>query len=138
MRYSMDGADARTAGALMPIMPVTPRASTYTQVVITGQPGTQGIYAPHPEAIPPNSMVASTQPSHLAPDWIFPSLYWPGADNMHSPMSYYRDNEMPAPAIGSYRVPRVRMTGKRIGGSTQVMWPATVQRWPNRAGGGSG
>ena len=129
MRYFVQGVETRTAGALMPVMPVTPRASTYPQVRISGQPGTQGIHSPRPPAIPPNALVPTTQGSNQAPDWFFPSIYYTTADNMHPPVSLFRDNQMPAPAIPHYRLPRVRMTGRRTGSAVEVGQPAVVQRW---------
>jgi hypothetical protein len=130
VRYFVQGVDARSVGALMPIMPVTPKATTNTQVVIYGQPGTRGIHSPRPEAVPQgNSMVATTQPSNQAPDWIFPSTYFTTADNMHPPMGLFRDNPMPVPAVPAYRIARVKMNGRRIGSQVQVDQPAVVQRW---------
>jgi hypothetical protein len=123
------GATARTAGALTPTLPTTPAGTTYPQVRVYGQPGTQGIPSPRPAAIPPNAMVASTQGSHRAPDWFFPSIYYTTPANMHPPVGLFRDNELPVPATPLRALPRVRMRARRTGGATDIRQPAVVQRW---------
>jgi len=138
MRYSTDGvSDPRIVGAFMPVMPVTPKATTNTQVRIIGQPGTMGIRAPKPEALP-ETMAGSraNQPSYSSPDVIFPSLYWTPPDNMHVPVSLFRDNEMPVPAVDRYRLAQVAMQGRKKGGQNAQAWPPAVQRWSALSGAG--
>ena len=138
MRYTTDGvADPRVVGAFMPVMPVTPRATTYTQVRIIGQPGTMGIPAPKPHALPETMAGSRTnQPSYNSPDVIFPSLYWTPPDNMHVPVSLFRDNEMPVPALDRYRLAQVAMRQRRTGGQNAQAWPPAVQRWSALSGAG--
>jgi hypothetical protein len=138
--WCMGAPPSMTGGALMPGMPVTPRATTYRTVRIYGQPGTQGIRAPRPEGIVPVSQNPRTQGSNCAPDVIFPSLYYTTPDNMHAPVSLFRDNQMPVPAVGNFGgVGRIAPTAfKRResghGGQTPIDWPALLQRFPSRAG----
>lgn len=127
-------------GALMPGMPVTPRATTYRQVQIFGQPGTQGIPSPKPGAVVPISQSKLTQPSYCAPDVIFPSIYYTIPANMHPPVNLFRDNQMPVPAKGNFGAVGMlaptafkrRESGH--GGQTPIDWPAVLQRFPNRFG----
>jgi hypothetical protein len=125
-------------GALMPGMPVTARATTYRQVIITGQPGTLGVPAPKPNALPMVSQTRDTQGSWRSPDVIFPSLYVASAANMHPPVSLFRDNQMPVPARGFFGgVGRLAPTAfKRygVGGQTAIDWPAVVQQFPTMSG----
>ncbi len=134
MRYWTQGTDARTVGALMPILPPTPRATTNGVVRVYGQPGTQGIASPAPAGIPMNGFSRATQPSNMAPDYIFPSIYYTTPDGMHPPVNLFRDNPMPVPARGLYRIPRVLQRPRRTGGSLQVGQPAVVQRWASLGG----
>ena len=124
--------------ALMPQCPVTPKATTNRQVRVVGQPGTLGIPVDKPNSLPPVSQTRATQGSWQAPDVIFPSLYVTTPDNMHAPVSLFRDNQMPVPAIGAFgRVGRIASPAfkrRGIGGQTQIDWPAVVQRFPNRVG----
>lgn len=132
--------DASVA-ALLPQMPVTPRATTYRQVVIYGQPGTQAIPSPRPRALVPISQQATTQPSACAPDVFYPSIYYTTAENMHVPVSLFRDNQLPVPAVGNYggvqTLPSQKMRPRRAGGQKQIGWPSVVQRWGSINGLGS-
>lgn len=130
MRYWTQGTDARTIGALMPIMPVTARATTGGIVEIYGQPGTMGVPSPRPAATRGLvSQQGTTQPSSCAPDYIFPSIYYTTPRGMHPPVGLLRQNEMPVPAVGIYRLPSVLQRRRRTGGQQQVGQPAIVQRW---------
>jgi len=141
MRYfTMNAPGGANAAALVPQLPVTPRALTYPQVRIIGQPGTQGISAPRPNSLVPISQQSTTQPSNCAPNVIFPSIYYTTPDNMHPPVSLFRDNQLPIPAVGNYggvgALPQAKMRRRRTGSSEQIGWPATVSRWGsvNRVG----
>jgi hypothetical protein len=124
------------AGALTPTLPVTPRATTYRQVVIFGQPGTLGVPAPKPSALTQTSQTRDTQPSWRAPDVIFPQLYYTPPINMHPPVSLFRDNQMPVPAVGNFggvgQLAPPAMKRRGMGGQKAIDWPAVVQRFPNR------
>lgn len=142
MRYFVMGTptDSR-ATAFVPTPALTPVASSYRAVRITGQPGTRGVPAPKPAALVPISQVPQTQRSNVVPDVIFPSIYIAHADNMHVPVSLFRDNQLPVPAVDLYRFPnnsKPTFTGRlanptmrrrRIGGRHPLRWPASPQVW---------
>ena len=139
MRLTMSGVPpTMNAAALLPTMPVTPRATTYRQVRIYGQPGTAAIPAPKPAALVPVSQRAFTQPSFCAPDVIYPSVYVAFVDNMHAPVGMLRDNQMPVPAKGNFgRVGRLAPQAfkrRGVGGQKQIDWPAVVSRFPSGLG----
>jgi len=139
MRLWFMGTPPGMAGdAFMPGMPVTPRATTSRQVVLFGQPGTQGIPAPKPNALPMVSQTRDMQGSYRSPDVIFPQLYYTTPENMHPPVSLFRDNQMPVPAISNWgrtgRIASPTFKRRGTGGEKQVNWPAVVQRFPNRMG----
>jgi len=139
MRYWIMGSHpADPGGALMPTCPVTPRATTSRQVVVYGQPGTLGIPAPKPNGLPMVSQTRDTQGSWRSPDVWFPSLYVTTPENMHAPVSLFRDNQMPVPAVGVFgRVGRIASPAfkrRGTGGQKAIDWPAVVQRFPNRVG----
>lgn len=104
---------------------------------VFGQPGTMGVQAPNPAAIPYNEKTAMASAggffaSQNAPDLIFPAIYYE-ADSPRQkekfPGSINSDNQMPVPAqigrksytIGAYK--------PRLGGQRQVPQPQVVQRW---------
>ena len=137
MRYWMLGAPPGPAGgALMPGMPPSARATTYWQVKIWGQPGTQGIPAPKPEGVVPTSQNRRNQGSYNSPDVIFPSLYYTTPENMHAPVSLFRDNPLPVPAVGAFngvaRLPNPAMNRRPVAGRNAIGWPAVVTRWGSR------
>jgi|GEM_PF-3522558 len=106
---------------------------------ITGQPGTQGIPSPKPVALPETMAGSrSNQPSYSAPDVLFPSIYYARPDAQdHPPVSLFRDNEMPVPAVRVQQLPHVSQRMRRVGGQTQVGQPAAVQTWPQWRGSGA-
>lgn len=133
MRYSMmdPKAAGRPLGALMPSPAIQPSASTNGLMRVHGQPGTHGIPAPKPAAIPPTaSGTRANQPSYASPDVRFPSIYYTTAENCHGPAGLFRDNQMPVPAVRVYNMPRVSMRTRRVGGQSQVGQPAVAQTWP--------
>lgn len=132
MRYTMnDPGVPHAVGALMPTPAVMPVSSKGALVRIFGQPGTMGVPAPHPSAIPETAAgIRANQPSRCAPDVLFPSIYYTTPENMHPPVALLRDNEMPVPAVRVYNLPRVAMRGRRVGGQNQVGQPAVAQTWP--------
>lgn len=145
MRYFMLGPGSRDGhgAAFMPGIPVSPKASSNRAVRITGQPGTAPIDVHKPKAIPPTAMVRTNQGSYLSPDIIFPAIYIAHADNMHAPVSLFRDNQMPVPAVDMYnfprnssygapfagRVPSPAMRRRRMGTRLAMRWPAAPQVW---------
>lgn len=137
MRYTMNG-PVKAAGAFMPQMPTTPAGSSGGLVRVFGQPGTMGIAAPRPGALPPVSQVPWTQNSHCSPDVIFPDLYIPFADNMHAPMLLKSTNELPVPAVNLYNMASVAMRSRRTGTNTQIPQPFVAQSWPAWKGTGRG
>lgn len=118
------------AGALMPVPAVDPKASTGGLVRLVGMPGTQGIAAPKPAAIVPISQTRATQPSYVAPDVIFPSIYYPLADNMHPPVGLLRTNPLPVPAVRIQQLAGIAQRMRRVGGQSQVGQPQVAQTWP--------
>jgi hypothetical protein len=124
------------AGALMPIPAGDPKASTGGLVELYGQPGTRGIMAPKPTAIPPNSYTRTTQPSYVAPDMIWPSTYYTTPANMHPPVALVRTNPMPVPAQSVYQLARISQRMRRVGGQSQIGQPQVVQSWPQWRGNG--
>jgi hypothetical protein len=121
----------RPIGALMPQPAILPTASSGGLMHVFGQPGTMGIPAPKPGAIPPTACGTRTnQPSYVSPDVMFPSIYYPKADNCHGPVGLFRDNQMPVPARRIYNMPRVAQRMRRVGGQSQIGQPAVAQTWP--------
>lgn len=140
MRLTMSsaGVPAAYAGALLPIPTTTPRASSGGLVRVHGQPGTQGIPAPKPAAIPETAAGwRGNQSSYAAPDVLFPSIYYTTPENMHPPVSLARDTPMPVPAISYRHLASVTQRMRRVGGQTQIMQPAVIQQWPQWRGAGS-
>lgn len=137
MRYVMQDphAPGRPVGALMPQPAIQPSASTNGLMHVYGSPGTRSIPAPKPAAIPQTAAgIRTNQPSYCSPDVMFPSIYYPTADNCHPPVGLYRDNQMPVPAVRLYSMARVSMRMRRVGGQSQVAQPAVRQTWPNWTG----
>ena len=138
MRLWSMGAQPSASAALMPTMPVTPKATTNRQVVIYGQPGTQGIPAPKPNAVIAVSQTRDMQGSWRSPDVIFPQLYYTTPANMHPPVSLFRDNQMPVPARGNFggvgRLAPTAFKRRGTGGQKAIDWPAVVPAWQNRVG----
>lgn len=137
MRYTMNDPGAGPpgrAGALMPIPAMQPKASTGGLVRLVGHPGNRAVPAPKPAALPMISQIRETQPSYVSPDAMFPSQYYPLADNMHPPVALLRTNPMPVPAIGVYQLARVSQRMRRVGGQSQIGQPQAVQAWPQWKG----
>jgi hypothetical protein len=134
---SVDDASAGSLAALLPIMPVTPAASSGGLVHVLGSLGTVPIPSPAPAALASDGPDPMTQTSHAgAPDSFLPRLFVPLADNMHPPMSVRSNNELPIPAVGYLRTPvggAVRHS--RLGGRGVVPWPRAIQYWPSRVAG---
>lgn len=106
-RYFVMGVPPDARGtAWTPSVTISPASSSNRAVHIDGQPGTMGVSAPKPSALPPISATRATQRSWATPDVIFPSIYIARAANMHAPVSLLRDNQMPVPAVDLYKFPR--------------------------------
>lgn len=137
MRYSMldPRAPNRPLGALMPQPAIQPSASTNGLMHVFGAPGTMAVRAPKPGAIPETAAGSRTnQPSYNSPDVMYPSVYFPRADNCHPPVGLWRDNQMPVPAVRVYNMPRVAQKTRRTGGASQIGQPAVIQTWPQWRG----
>lgn len=137
MRYSMldPRAPARPVGALMPQPAITPSASSNGLMHVIGFPGNRKVRTPRPGALPETAAgTRSNQPSHCAPDAMYPSTYYPLADNCHPPVGLFRDNQMPVPARRIYNMPRVAQRKRRTGGQSQIGQPAVIQTWPQWRG----
>jgi len=136
VRYSMmDPNNNRPIGAMMPQPAIQPSASSNGLLHVFGQPGTMGVPAPKPGAIPETAAgTRANQPSYASPDTMFPSIYYPLADNCHGPMGLFRDNPMPVPAIRVYNLPGIAQKSRRTGGQTQIGQPAVRQTWPQWSG----
>lgn len=149
MRYFMLGSGSslfrrRSASAFLPGLPRTPKASTYGTVYIVGHPGDLPIPSPRPAAAVPISQNRLTQPSRCSPDVFYPSIYYTTPVNMHPPVSLFRDNQLPVPAIDLYkfpnnpnfgaplagRLPRSGFRSRKVGGRQAPAWPPVVQTWP--------
>lgn len=132
-RYTMQdpgGGPPGRAGALMPVPAVDPKASTGGLVSLVGHPGDMSIAAPKPAALVPISQTRATQPSYVAPDVLFPSIYYPLADNMHPPVALLRTNPLPVPAVHIRQLARIAQRTRRVGGQSQVGQPQVAQVWP--------
>lgn len=106
-RYFVMGVPPDARGtAFTPSVTMSPASSSNRAVHIDGQPGTMGVAAGKPAALPPISATRATQRSWQTPDVIFPALYIARAANMHAPMSLFRDNQLPVPAVDLYKFPR--------------------------------
>lgn len=139
-RYFVMGVPPDARGtAFTPSLTISPAASSNRAVRIDGQPGTMAVPAPKPSALPPISATRSTQRSWVVPDVIFPAIYIARADNMQPPVSRFRDNQLPVPAVDLYKFPRnpsygapwagrladPRFRRGRIGGQVEsTRWPA--------------
>lgn len=136
MRYSMMDPQAnRPPGGLMPQPAIQPSASSNGLMHVFGQPGTMGVPAPKPGAIPPTAAgTRANQPSYASPDTMFPSIYYPLAANCHGPAGLFRDNPMPVPAVHIYNMPRIAQKSRRTGGQSQIGQPAVRQTWPQWTG----
>lgn len=139
MRYTVNAPTGRpdAAGALMPGIPRTPAASSRGIVQVYGQPGTQGIAAPRPSALPQISGDPRTMPSRTSPDVMFPSLYRASAAGMHAPVAVRSTNELPVPAGRLVNMPGIAQRSRRVGGNTQIPQPRVVQTWPAWRGAGN-
>lgn len=130
MRFVTEQVPVQNAAAFMPNMHRSVKSSSYGLVKVFGQPGTEAIASPKPDALPPISAIAQTQSSYVSPDLIFPDLYRASVQHMHAPVSLYRDNQMPVPARKTYRLANVAMGAPKLGGRSQIPWPRTFQSWP--------
>jgi hypothetical protein len=102
---------------------------------LVGHPGTMPVRTPRPNALPETAAgTRSNQPSAHAPDAMYPSIYYPLADNCHPPVGLFRDNQMPVPATRIYNMPRVAQKTRRVGGQSQIGQPAVIQTWPQWRG----
>ena len=132
-RYTMQdpgGGPPGRAGALMPVPAVDPKGSTGGLVRLVGHPGNMAIPAPKPAASVPISQTRATQPSYVAPDVLFPSIYFPLADNMHPPVALLRTNPLPVPAVTIQQLAGIAQRMRRVGGQSQVGQPQVAQTWP--------
>lgn len=137
MRYSMVNPQIpmRPVGALMPQPAIQPSASSNGLMHVVGYPGTLRVSAPKPGALPETAAgTRSNQPSYNSPDSMYPSIYYPRADNCHPPMGLFRDNQMPVPAVKIYNMPRIAQRKRRTGGQSQIGMPAALQTWPQWKG----
>jgi hypothetical protein len=137
MRYSMMNPNAamRPVGALMPQPAIMPSASSNGLMRVHGYPGTMRVNAPKPGALPQTAAgIRSNQPSYQSPDYSYPSIYYPTAENCHGPAGLFRDNQMPVPAVHVYNMPRIAQKMRRVGGQSQIGMPAALQTWPQWRG----
>lgn len=137
MRYSMldPRAPNRPVGALMPQPAIMPSASSNGLMHVVGYPGNRRVPVAKPAALPQTAAGTRTnQPSYCAPDAMYPSTYYPLADNCHAPVGLFRDNQMPVPAVRVYNMPRVAQKTRRTGGQSQIGQPAVIQTWPSWRG----
>jgi hypothetical protein len=105
---------------------------------IYGQPGTQAVVAPDPEAIREdvNSLVSVGQfMTSYAPNIIYPPLYWENDFPKEKfPGSVFSDNQMPVPAQRPGNVLVFDPYRSRKGGQRQVVQPQVVQVWRGMRG----
>jgi hypothetical protein len=119
----------------MPQPAIQPSASTNGLMHVVGHPGDRPIKAPKPNALPQTAAgTRSNQPSYASPDVMYPSQYYPLADNCHPPVGLFRDNQMPVPATRVYNMPRISQKTRRVGGQSQIGQPAVIQTWPQWRG----
>jgi hypothetical protein len=156
VRYFVLGAPpGRRGSAWTPGLPVTPVALKWglwgAAAQLHGQPGTEAIRAPDPATVDrvPRDMRGGVRASADSRPVIYPSLYYVHGRQEHAPVSLFRTNNMPVPAVdvtkgpagwvGGTQEQRIAQTAFRtfrVGGSGQTGWPATPVRWPwrNRIG----
>lgn len=104
---------------------------------IFGQPGTMGVHAPNPAAIPSKEKTAMASAggffaSENAPDLIFPAVYYENDRPLNKekfPGALRSDNQMPVPAQLGRRMYTQGAYKPRLGGQRQVPQPQVVQRW---------
>jgi hypothetical protein len=143
VRYSTENVPAIGAGAFMPVLSavVSPKASTYGLVRITGHPGNLPVPSPRPAALPAGPLVRSAQPSYNSPDTIYPSQYYTHVSDMHPANNTVRvrsTNEVPVPARQLVQQPLVAYRRPRYGGIRQVTWPPAPMAWQNINQGAAG
>lgn len=98
MRFRTLGPIRRLGAAALPV-PAKDAHAYQSRGPIVGQPGTQGVPAPKPAAVP-QDWSRRLHGSSDAPEVIFPSLYYYGREAMtYAPVSVLSDNQLPVPAI---------------------------------------
>lgn len=141
MRYRVLDLPVKGAGAFMPVPTTNPRASSWGLVHVNGSPGTEAVPVPAPQRsyLPSQTRsggVNSAQGSDVAPDYILPSIYVAGTENMGPAadagvgMLARRLNPMPVPALTYPATPKVAQITPRIGGRATMTWPRAFQRFP--------
>jgi hypothetical protein len=126
----------RGGGAFLPALTRTPTAATNGQNVVIGCPGTMAVPSPRPAALTDSQLGGPyNQPSSVAPNWIFPSVYvakinrsllWPGR--------ILSDHVLPVPAVPHTGVPAQTQYKPRIGGRTATSAFRPFTQWPTYAG----
>jgi len=123
--------------ALMPRMNRT-YAGWSSRGKVYGQPGTQAIHIDGIGSQPgPDLASVGTSYSQMAPNVIFPPLYWEAdapLDKEHAPVSRKSDNQMPVPALRPANVLTFDPYRARKGGQRQVYQPQVVQTWRGMKG----
>lgn len=143
LRYRTNDLPAQGVGAFMPIPAAGPVASSYGLVGIAGAPGDVAVPTGDPldglPSLTASGGVNSAQSSAVSPDVFFPSVYIPSARYMGPEadaglgMTRRRFAELPVPAVDPTRIPtNAAAQPGRLGGRSQVGWPRSFQRFPNR------
>ncbi len=104
--------------------------SSHGLIKIYGQPGTQAVLAPKPEALRP-PCPGETRPSMGAPDTIYPALYWVKTlvTSPYKVVPRRSTHEVPVPARRAYVAPKPLANRSKIGGDTSMAWPSAPQYW---------
>lgn len=106
-------------------------ASFNGQNRVTGSPGAVAVHSPRPAALRDDTWGGRVQPSSVAPDVIFPSIYVAHIDNMNTQQGgLWAGNQVPVPAQSVAAVPSNFTHRTRIGGQTVTASRRPFITWP--------
>jgi len=126
----------RGGGAFLPGMTYTATAASNGANQVYGSPGTAPVFSPRPAALKDGELGGPlNQPSAVAPNYIFPSIYVALVNNgLKFPGRIICDNVLPVPAIGQSGIPAQTQYKPRIGGRTTTAAFRPFTQWPTYAG----
>ena len=130
MRIITEGPAGLLGAAIMPVR-AHDAGAWQGRGLIHGTPGTQGVPAPLPGAVP-QSWNRALHRSSDAPPVIYPSLYYLYGPQAATPdVSWVSDNQMPIPAKDPRGTPAVMSIRPTFLGQRQVTQPSPTVRFPN-------
>lgn len=134
MRFASHGpADHPGAAGLVPV-PARNAGSFQSWGEVDGSPGTLGIPAPRPAAVP-QSWNRALHRSSDAPDVWFPGIYFQRGPASRAAVSVLSDNQMPVPAGDPRGRPAVMLARPVFLRQRQVRTPHVSISFRNRSGG---